>query len=74
MSAIEIVNHVPMPSGRRATHGVLAELRGALESMKAGDSFVWPDNKLIFRVAKECGVVITTRKTGASGYRIWRRK
>lgn len=72
--SIRIANNVPMPLGRRAVTGTLAELRDALLRMEAGDSFVRPDNKLIFRVAKECGVEITTRKIGPEGYRIWRRK
>lgn len=60
-----------MPQGKQAVTGKLAELRQTLQSMKPGESFIYPDNFLVFRAAQSIHKQITTRKIGVEGYRVW---
>lgn len=71
---IVIEADIPMPDGNFAMAGVYESLRSTLKDMKAGQSFVWDENGMIYRAAKEAGVKIKARKINGSGYRIWKVK
>ena len=72
-TAIKVDSGIPMPKRRFALGGNLTAVRGALEGMKVGDSFMWGSNKCAFLAAKQLGVKITTRKVDGEGYRVWRK-
>lgn len=71
---IKIETGIPIPFGNYRSDSNLGQLRGALQKMKAGDSFIWPNNKLLFDAARLSGTKIKTRKENGSGYRVWRVK
>ena len=71
---VEVVYDIPVPRGRKAVTGQGAYLRETLKAMKPGGSFMWEDNKALYRAARESGVQVTIRKVGPEGFRIWRRK
>lgn len=70
--SIVIDSHVPMPEGRFAQTGLYQTLRQTFKDMKDGQSFVWSENVMIYRAAKEAGVIIKSRKLNGEGYRVWR--
>lgn len=61
---------VPCPGER---YGKAEIIRATLLAMKGDDSFVIKDATQVYLVAKQSGIVITTRKTTA-GVRVWRLK
>ena len=62
--------HVPNPGTR---YGKAEIIRNTLLQMKGDDSFLIKDATQVYLVAKQLGIVITTRKT-PGGCRVWRLK
>ncbi len=66
---IKIERGVPMP---QRGWGKSDALKKAFKTMKAGDSFLWPNRFGIYDCAKKAGVKIATRKESGLGFRVWR--
>lgn len=67
---LPIDTHVPSPGPR---YGISERLKATLLDLRAGtdDSFLTEDRSLVYRVAKEIGVNITSRPEGEK-HRVWR--
>ena len=69
---LQISKNIPPPVGRQWAHGHHATLRRALVLIGIGHSFLWADNKSPYRIARELGIGIKTRKEGPQGWRVWK--
>jgi len=70
---VKIEKGIKLPPGRCALEGQLYQLRSVLDSMQAGDSFLWKQpSHNAYKAANQLGIKISTRKINGSGYRIWR--
>jgi hypothetical protein len=69
--AIKIEKGIPI-SPKHHPDSECDALREAISRMKPNESFLYPSNKPLYRVAASLGITIVTRKQNGTGYRVWR--